>query len=109
LVIVTQPPRKADFAIKEKRQWIKDRFPDYDLSNMIFAHRKYLIDGAVLFDDKPSHLQEWKENHPRGLTVTVEYPYNTDASSDMRFYSKASAWKQFYSYVKSLDHIKDDR
>jgi 5'-nucleotidase len=100
LVIVTQPPRKADYSIKEKRQWIQERFPNYDLSNMIFCHRKNLIRGDLLIDDKPGHLLEWKSMNPKGIITTITHPYNHDVKVNARFDDKHTAWKEFYEFVK---------
>jgi 5'(3')-deoxyribonucleotidase len=102
VVIVTQPPRKADYAIKEKRDWIKEYFPEYDLSNMVFCHRKNLIRGDLLFDDKPGHLLEWKAMNPKGLICTIQYPYNKEAQVDARFEDKRSGWREFYEFVKKI-------
>jgi 5'(3')-deoxyribonucleotidase len=97
LVVVTQPPRRADLAIHDKRSWMKTYFPSYDLSNMIFCHRKSLIAGDVLFDDKPSHLVEWKESHPNGLTATIDWPFNR-VKADFRG-SLENGWQEFYSWI----------
>jgi len=100
VVIVTQPPRKADYAIAEKRQWIQQRFPNYDLSNMVFCHRKNLIRGDLLIDDRPSHLLEWNAVNPKGIIATIEHPYNKEVKVDVRFQDRHTAWKEFYQYVK---------
>jgi 5'(3')-deoxyribonucleotidase len=109
IVILTQPPRKADYAIKEKRIWMQRYFPSYGLANMVFAHRKDLVDGCLLFDDKPSHLEHWKDAHPEGITATIEYPYNRSAPVDKRFTNRRNAWKKFYEWVTSLEDIKARR
>ena len=95
LIIVTQPPRKADFAIKEKREWIKHYFKNYDLTNMVFCHKKELIRGDLLFDDNPSHIEHWKKYNLDGVVTTINYPYNKEIKVDARF----NSWKEFYEFV----------
>lgn len=98
LVVVTQPPRRVDLAVRDKRRWMKKYFPNFELMNMIFCHRKNLIDGALLFDDKPSHLVEWKKSHPDGLTATLDWQFNR-VPVDCRV-SLENGWEEFYEYVK---------
>ena len=98
VIVVTQPPRKADYAIKEKREWLQDYFPKLSMTNIVFAHKKYLIHGDILFDDKPSHLEEWKKYHPNGKTATIIYSYNHGIKVDVSF-DKETAWEAFYQYV----------
>lgn len=98
VVILTQPPRKADYAISEKMRWIQDFFPGFDLTSIVFAHKKYLIRGDVLFDDRPSHLSEWLKENPNGLTATINYPYNDGCDATWKF-NKDTAWEEFYENV----------
>jgi len=98
--ILTQPPREANFAIADKKEWVKRYFPEYDTSKMIFAHCKYLIRGDILFDDSPKHLVEWKEYNPKGQVVTITYEYNKDIPVTVRF-KKKTAWKQFHQWLKN--------
>lgn len=98
LVVVTQPPRRADLAIRDKRRWMKERFPKFELANMIFCHRKDMIKGALLFDDKPSHLQDWSKVNPNGLTATLDWVYNRHIKTDYRG-SLENGWRDFYSFV----------
>ena len=101
IIVLTQPARRADFSVRDKRDWMKELFPKFELSNMIFAHRKEMIDGDVLFDDNPEHLRKWKKRHPKGITATIEHPYNIDAPVDWRFTNHKKAWKEFYEAIKN--------
>lgn len=101
IVVLTQAPRNSDHGEKEKKEWIKKYFPKYERANMIFAHRKDLVDGVLLFDDKPSHLIHWKERHPKGITATIEFPYNKGAPCDVRFVNQRTAWREFYDFIQS--------
>jgi 5'-nucleotidase len=99
MVVVTQPPRRADLAIRDKRRWMKKYFPNFELANMIFCHRKDMIRGDVLFDDKPAHLVDWKHRNYDNLTATLDWEYNKDVLVDFRG-SLKDGWKQFYEFVK---------
>jgi len=116
VVFLTQLPRKSDFAAKDKRSWIKKYFPKFDLENVIFAHRKLLVHGDILFDDNPHHLLDWNKKWTNNwesqhlastlapLTVTIDYLYNQNVIANWRFMDKDTAWKEFY--VKVSDHYR---
>jgi 5'-nucleotidase len=100
VIFLTQLPRRSDFAAKDKRLWIEKHIPKFDQRNVIFAHRKHIVCGDLLFDDNPIHLRMWKEFHDfQALTATIDYPYNKDSPfklADWRFKVKSRAWKDFY-------------
>lgn len=99
LVIVTQPPRRVDLAMRDKRKWMAKYFPSFELSNMVFCHRKNLVDGALLFDDKPAHLLDWKAAHPDGKLATLDWQFNREVKVDFRG-SLEDGWRQFYEFCK---------
>lgn len=101
IVFLTQPPRKSDYALRDKRRWIAHHFPKFDLSGIIFAHYKYMVFGDLLMDDNPEHLNSWRDfvsPHKPIITATIDYPYNLDCQVDWRF-KKQTAWKDFYEKV----------
>jgi 5'-nucleotidase len=113
VVFLTQLPRKSDFAAKDKRAWIKKYFPRFDLKNMIFAHRKYLVSGNLLFDDNPVHIESWRrynaKNHsiwPFPIAATIEYPYNRNCGADWVFKKKTTAWKEFLEKASDYYNLK---
>jgi 5'(3')-deoxyribonucleotidase len=95
-MVVTQPPRTCDFAVGDKRRWIKTYFPNFDLTNIIFTHKKFLIKGDVLFDDCADHLFNWNMNNVKGITAKILYPYNNNMPADWTFNDKNKAWEEFY-------------
>lgn len=99
VVIVTQPPRKSDFAMRDKRKWMKRFFPEFSLANMIFCHRKDMVRGDLLFDDKPDNLIAWKKANPESITATIEWEYNKDTECDWRFKDHETAWSNFFEKV----------
>lgn len=58
---------------REKLDWIEEHLPFIGVRNTIFAHRKELVRGDVLFDDAPHNLLAFKAY---GLPVAMAYPYN---------------------------------
>lgn len=104
VIVVTQPPRSASVAVRDKRRWIKKYFPDFDLQNMVFCHKKYLIGGDLIFDDKPDHLVSWKRAHPFGLTTTLDWKYNRlpEVNRIINFRgSLDKGWLDFVDFVKT--------
>lgn len=101
VVVLTQPPRRADHSVREKRIWMNKRFPNFEPFNMMFGHRKELVRGDLLFDDCPDHLINWKKANPKGVLATITYPYNEGTKVDVRF-DRESAWKDFYHFVNKL-------
>lgn len=99
VLIVTQPSQKADTCIKDKRRWVGKYFKNYNLTDMIFCHRKEHIRGDVLFDDRPSHLINWKKANPDSLTATLNWQYNVDVPTNFRG-DLTSGWQEFYDWVK---------
>ena len=100
VVVVTQPPRCAEFAVRDKRRWILKHFPNFDLKNMVFCHRKTLVKGDLIFDDKPEHLSGWKIANPKGVLATLDWKF-TDVPTDFRG-SLENGWEEFYNFVTSL-------
>lgn len=105
VIILTQPPRRSDHAVKDKRDWIQANIPGFDSTNIIFAHKKYLIGGDILFDDRASHLDAWKKywKERRGTehtTAMIQYPYNRNYNADWVFKKKERAWEEFYNLIK---------
>lgn len=105
LVVVTQPPRRADMAIHDKRRWMKKHFNDYDHSHMIFCHRKDMVRGDLLFDDKPDHLIHWKKINPDNMIATLDWRYNKDIPTHFRG-SLENGWEEFYQFVKKVNGEK---
>ncbi len=69
IVIVTS----AKNGHKEKIEWVREHLPFLPQENIVFAHRKALVRGDVLFDDAPHNLEAFQ---PYGLSVAMAYRYN---------------------------------
>lgn len=103
ITILTKDPRSSDFAVRDKRIWVAKYFPNFDTSNITYAHKKHQVCADVLFDDAPYNLEPWMRKQKHGISATITYEYNKHVDVDWRFDDKRTAWKEFYEAVKSLD------
>jgi 5'(3')-deoxyribonucleotidase len=107
IVFLTQPPRKSDYAVKDKRKWIQKYFPKFDLQDVMFSHRKKFVMGNALVDDSPKHLASWKyhmDKYTKILTpwtIAITYEYNKDIKTSWRF-EKDKAWPQIYKILCTI-------
>ncbi len=112
VLFLTQLPRKSEFAATDKRTWIENNIPKFNMRNIIFSHRKYLVNGSLLFDDNPVHLETWKFHNlthhhwPPPITATIQYPYNKNTSVDWVFKTKTRAWKDFFEKTCDYYNLK---
>jgi 5'-nucleotidase len=71
ILIVTS---SMTYAYTEKEQWVEKHLPFIGKRNLIFAHRKDMIRGDLLFDDAPHNLEAFRKTGR--LAVAMDYPYN---------------------------------
>lgn len=89
VVIVTS----AKNGHKEKIEWVREHLPFLPQENIIFAHRKALVRGDILFDDAPHNLEAFKEY---GLPVAMAYRYNEGVDCP-----RVPDWKAFLELVNA--------
>jgi 5'-nucleotidase len=85
IFIVTSSLRNA---YAEKEMWVEKHLPFIGVENMIFAHKKHMICGDLLFDDAPHNLREF--NKTGRIAVAMDYPYNRDVDVP-----RVSNWLEF--------------
>ncbi len=68
-IIIATDDKGVPFVRNEKLETIGEYFPFVD--DVIFGSEKHKIDGILIFDDKPKHLEEFE-----GLTAKMLRPYN---------------------------------
>lgn len=93
ILIVTVSPSLSAYA--EKEEWIKINLPFIPRENIIFTHRKELIDGDLLFDDAPHNLCAFQKKGK--ISIAMNYPYNQEVNC-----ARVSSWLEFEEKVKSL-------
>ena len=111
IIILTRPPDESSHGVADKQAWIRERFPSLaSMKHQIFTTRKELIDGALLFDDCPDHLIQWKERHPGGIAATLDWKYNrypeVDKVVSFRGSLDASGWSDFVDFVREVLPLK---
>ncbi|GAB2724271.1 5'(3')-deoxyribonucleotidase [Paenibacillus thermoaerophilus] len=89
LIIVTS---SRTYAYTEKEQWVERHLPFIGKRNLIFAHRKELIRGDLLFDDAPHNLEDFAATGR--LAIAMDYPYNRNVNVP-----RVNNWEQFERLV----------
>lgn len=90
VVIVTSARRGH----KDKLDWVEEHLPFLPRDQVIFAHRKELIRGDIMFDDAPHHLRNFARYG--GEAVAMAYPYNQDVPC-----TRVHSWAEFTKLVLS--------
>lgn len=93
ILIVTSSPSVN--AYREKEEWVLQNLPFISRNNLIFAHRKEMIMGDLLFDDAPHNLQGFLDTGR--VAVAMDYPYNRGVSC-----YRVSGWLEFEQKVDSF-------
>jgi 5'(3')-deoxyribonucleotidase len=81
--------------IPDKIWWLGQYMPFINRKHQSFVYHKGMVKGDFFIDDAPKNLKAWKENNPQGKTLTITYPYNTEAPVDIRgddYKSPEAAW-----------------
>jgi len=87
-VVVVTAARRGH---RDKLEWLRQRLPFLDTRNIVFAHRKELVRGDVLFDDAPHNLEAFA---PFGQPVAMAYPYNEGVGCP-----RVRTWSEFLAFV----------
>lgn len=74
--ILTAPA--SDHCATEKLLWLKKYFPFVNHKNIHITHRKDLLRGDVLIDDRSKNCLEFQAANPDALVMAFGYEYNTD-------------------------------
>lgn len=80
------------YAYTEKEKWVEKYLPFLGREQMIFAHKKYMIRGDLLFDDAPHHLEAFRET--KRTAVAMDYPYNRSVNVP-----RVKNWLEFEEFV----------
>jgi len=78
---------------RDKLDWVDKHLPFLGYRHVVFAHRKELVRGDVLFDDAPHNLAAFA---PYGLPVAMAYKYNVGAAG-----LRVPDWPAFTALVKN--------
>ena len=98
VVIATASPINSYTAVEEKKEWIREYLPEFDLKNFMVCHRKDLLRGQVIFDDGAHNCQDF-----RGISVCLNRPWNRgEDCSDLR----VDGWLGF---MEQVDMMMDNK
>jgi 5'(3')-deoxyribonucleotidase len=96
---VTAPLPLSKFWYQERHDWLVDRFQARHSGDITFTHEKHGIHGIALVDDKPSHIEEWQDEHPYGLAILYAQPYNKPMPGVMR----TNDWSEIVRAISDLE------
>lgn len=58
-----------------RRRWLAEKFGTTN-GDVIITEQKYMIDGDILVDDRPKHIEKWQKAHPKGQAWLFDSPFN---------------------------------
>lgn len=97
ITIVTSPWKDDDARYKKvKVDYIRENFGFLRKNPIIFNSKKWQIEGDVIFDDKPTVLEN---SFAEKITVKSIQPYNTEIESDFEY----SSWANVPKIMKTID------
>lgn len=97
---VTTPHVVSKTWMQERREWLIHRFKA-EHREIIQGHEKVEVAGGLFVDDKPSHVRNWGEHHPDGISLLWDQPYNRspDESAGLR---RVTSWDEVIEVAKKL-------
>jgi 5'(3')-deoxyribonucleotidase len=68
----------------ERREWLAEHF-DATHKDVVFCHRKELVIGHILIDDKPQNVTDWQAEFKGGAGLLYDQPWNASSKGAKRF------------------------
>jgi 5'(3')-deoxyribonucleotidase len=107
VIVVTSPWRGSIYWMGEREKWL-GQFFGIDPKDVIFAHRKNLVMGDCLIDDKVDHVHKWAATFrgrssilfPTGANRSTEIP--RDPRGGPSRVNRATSWKDVVSLVEGI-------
>ena len=97
IYIVTSPMNHVPTWTHEREQWLKAHF-GIEPKKVVHTSAKYICRGDVLVDDRPSNIEAWEAEHPDGVGLLWDQPYNRDDDAGVR----VRTWAQVRLIVAGL-------
>lgn len=94
-VFVVTDPSDCPNIEKQKNTWMKFYLPEIPI---ICTKDKSKLNGDVLIDDAPYHLEQFKGK----LTICVDWPWNREVKADVRVFPGFS-WKDITFIINHLE------
>ncbi|TXH11986.1 MAG: hypothetical protein E6R03_13735 [Hyphomicrobiaceae bacterium] len=73
--ILTAPWNTSRFWHFERLKWLEHHFKVHP-TDVIFTHRKWMVRGDILIDDRYPHIKEWCNANPNGHGYRIMTPYD---------------------------------
>ena len=95
VVIATASPIGSDTAVEEKKNWVREHMPFFDLTHMMpMMHLKHWLAADVMLDDGTHNLKDFT-----GISICMDKPWNRgEPWYDLRI----TGWAQFMTVVKDI-------
>lgn len=84
-------------SLKDKVEWMEEKFPLFDSSRFISCHYKGLINADYLIDDGPHNIQNFKQKG-----VVYDAAYNRKLNEEKDNFVRLSNWKEIQGYFQNL-------
>tara|TARA_Y100000310_G_scaffold330212_1_gene401488 strand:- start:1026 stop:1610 length:585 start_codon:yes stop_codon:yes gene_type:complete len=82
LYFVTVPVVSSKTWCHDRVAWLKKYFNIND-EQVIFTHKKSLVRGNMLIDDRIEYVKSWSKAHQNGTAILWKQPYNQYESHDL--------------------------
>jgi len=100
IYIVTSPMNHIPTWMFERERWVEEHFGIHH-KKVVHTSAKYLCTADVLIDDRPANIQAWEREHPEGLGLLWDQPYNRGEEVGLRVQS----WAQVHAVVENLQDV----
>lgn len=107
VVIATSIPSVAVHAFEDKRAWLREHIPEFDLHKFIACSSKGWINGDILIDDGGHNIKAWAESL-HAHAIVPDCPWNRDLPlwlwrrTDVW---RVSSWLQIVEAVGEIDRL----
>ena len=83
IVWVTAPYEDCKQWEHERRSWIHRHFGKTH-TDIVFCEAKYVVQGDVFIDDKPSNILKWHQHNPKDHAYLYDCGYNQNVQWNLR-------------------------
>jgi 5'(3')-deoxyribonucleotidase len=97
IYIVTSPMQHNPTWTYERESWLQKHF-EIPASKVVHTSAKYLCRGDILVDDRPANVEKWIAQHPNGIGLLWDQPYNRSQTHLRR----ASSWQQVLDVAQNM-------
>jgi len=103
--VVTHHLRSAKEWVHEREAWLVEHF-GIPPEKVIHTSAKYTFAGSMLVDDKPSNIEAWAKEHPRGIPILWTQPHNQfyefEPTKRNNFIRRTNDWSLVHAYAESI-------